>query len=75
MNEDCEPVNWDVQLDRALMNAAAILSAVSQPDSTEEACGLAHAWMNLADSWSRRQDNELEFAKWFMDNEPEPAND
>lgn len=70
MNEDGQ-VNWDVQLDRALMNAAGSLADAEPPSNLEEACLLANSWLNVADSWSRRQDNELEFAKWAAETELE----
>lgn len=66
-----EDVTWDTQLDRALMNAAATLAEAPTPSCIEESCGLANAWLNVADSWTRRQDNELQFAKWITQSKVE----
>lgn len=69
-----EPVNWDVQLDRCLMNAASYLAA-AKPETFEDHMGVAFGWMALADSWSLRQGNEVEFQKWMVnaDSETEDA--
>lgn len=64
MGEPLDTDAWECQLDRALMNAAAVLSEAGTPTCIEEACGLANTWLNVADSWTRRQDNELNYAKW-----------
>jgi hypothetical protein len=68
-----EAVNWDVQLDLALMGAQAILNAAPTPENIEEVCMLAGTWMALADSWSRRQDNEMMYQKMCREAEFEEA--
>lgn len=62
--------NWDSQLDRCLLNAASELSAIVT-ETFEERMGLAHGWMNLADSWMHRQDNEAQFEAWRDEHELE----
>lgn len=65
-----EKVNWDAQLDNALINAAGVLGAAPSPTDLDEACQLANTWLNLADSWSRRQESEAK----KQDAEPEHEN-
>lgn len=61
---DEETTGWEHQIDLALLNAGALLSSAPRPENLQEFCGLASTWMDLADSWTRRQSNELEYAKW-----------
>lgn len=68
-----DPENWDFQLDRCLLNAAAELSE-ARAETFDERMGLAFGWMALADSWSQRQGNEVEYQKWLAGlDEMEPA--
>lgn len=64
--------DWDAALDNCLINAAAML-AESVPENFEERMGLAYGWMNLADTWIQRQDNEAKFEHWRDEHEYEDA--
>lgn len=59
MIEDDGPANWDVQVDRCLMNAAGQL-AEATPISLDEHCQLAYNWAALAELWMKRQTAETD---------------
>lgn len=71
MNEE-EAVNWDAQIDRCLMNAAAALTEATPPANLDESCQLSYNWRELAKAWSERQDAELAFQAWIEDHEDDP---
>lgn len=68
-----EPPNWDVQLDRCLMNAAAALASSPNPTSLSESCELACTWLTLAEAWADRQVSEVEYQRYLLEAQEENA--